>query len=74
MDETNPVTADEIEQIHANITKTMAETLKLGAETAKIQAELRYYPMVALGAIVVGGLGAAAALVVGLIKLALVLL
>lgn len=72
MAETSPVNADEIELIHANITKTMAETMKLGAETAKIQAELRYYPMVALGAIVVGGLGAGVALIAGVIKLVMV--
>lgn len=73
MAESSPVNADDIELIHANISKTIAETMKLGAETAKIQAELRYYPMVALGAIVVGGLGAGIALIAGVIKLVTVL-
>ncbi|MGF6709623.1 hypothetical protein QFZ41_000587 [Luteibacter sp. W1I16] len=63
MAEAKTVQAAELEQIHANITKTMAETMKLGAETAKIQAEQRYYPMVALGAIIVSALGAGAVVV-----------
>lgn len=70
MAEARPVNTADIELIHANISKTMAETMKLGAETAKIQAELRYYPTVALGAIVVGALGAGAAIIAGVIKLA----
>ncbi|WP_146171630.1 hypothetical protein [Luteibacter sp. OK325] len=56
-------TAD-LELIHANITKTMAETMKLGAETSKINAELRYYPLVAIGIIAVGALGTIAAVLV----------
>jgi hypothetical protein len=60
----------DLELIHANISKTMAETMKLGAETAKIQAEQKYYPMVALGAIVVGALGAGTAMIAAVIKLA----
>lgn len=70
MAEANPVNTADLELIHAQISKTMAETMKLGAETAKIQAESRYYPMVALGAIVVAGLGSATALVAAVIKLA----
>lgn len=53
------MTAAELEQIHANISEAMAETMKLGAETAKIQAEMRYYPMVAFGTIVVAVIGLA---------------
>ncbi|UPG93139.1 hypothetical protein [Luteibacter aegosomatissinici] len=70
MAEAKTVNAADLELIHANISKTMAETMKLGAETAKIQAEQRYYPMVALGAIVVGALGAGASIIAGVIKLA----
>jgi hypothetical protein len=70
MAEANPVNTADLELIHSQISKTMAETMKLGAETAKIQAESRYYPMIALGAIVVAWLGSATALVAEVIKLA----
>jgi hypothetical protein len=64
MAETRTVKTADLELIHSNITKTMAETMKLGAETAKINAELRYYPMVAFGAIAVGACGAIAEVLV----------
>lgn len=57
------------ELIQAQIATAMANTMKLGAETAKINAEARYYPIVALGAIAVSALGALAAIVAGLLKL-----
>jgi hypothetical protein len=41
------------ELIRAQLTKMMAETMKIGAETTKILQEQRYYPMIALGSIVV---------------------
>jgi hypothetical protein len=64
MAEAKTVNAADLELIHANISKTIAETMKLGAETSKINAELRYYPMVAFGALVVGVVGAVAAVLV----------
>lgn len=62
------MTKDERELIHANFSKIMAETMKLGAETAKIQEEARFYPMVALGTIAVTGIAAFATIVIALIK------
>jgi len=53
---TDPMTKAELELIHANISKTIAETMKLGAETSKINKEGRFYPIVAFGAIVAAGL------------------
>jgi hypothetical protein len=41
------------ELIRAQLTKMMAETMKIGAETTKILQEQRYYPMIAVGSIVV---------------------
>lgn len=66
MEETRAMNADDIDEIRANISKTMAETMKIGAETAKIQAESRYYPVVASGAIIVSAVGAATAIIVKL--------
>ena len=63
-----PMDKEELELIHANFSKIMAETMKLGAETARIQKEIRFYPMVALGTIAVTGLAALATLVIALIK------
>jgi hypothetical protein len=71
MTEAIPLKTEDLELIHANISKTIAETMKLGAETAKIQAESRYYPMVALGAIVVAGVSSTAAILIGVVKLIL---
>jgi aspartate-semialdehyde dehydrogenase len=44
---------EDLELIRAQINKMMAETMKIGAETTKILQEQRYYPMIALGSIVV---------------------
>ena len=62
--------SDERDLFQVEIGKLIAETVKIGAETAKIQTEQRYYPMVALGTIAVGVLGALITLVVVVIKLA----
>lgn len=67
MDEAGTVQDAELEQLRANINKTMAETMKIGAETAKVIAEQRYYPMIALGAIVVSALSAVAVLIAKLL-------
>lgn len=42
-----PMKAAELEQIHANIGKLMAETMKLSAEGEKMRRESQWYPFVA---------------------------
>lgn len=49
----------EIEQIHANIGKLMAETAKLNAEAGKMARERTLYPMMVVAGII-GALGTAA--------------
>lgn len=49
----------EIEQIHANIGKLMAETAKLNAEAGKMAREKTLYPMMVIAGII-GALGTAA--------------
>ena len=51
----------ELEQIHANIGKLMAETMKLQAEAAKITRDRAWHPFVAGAGLVLG--------IVGIIKL-----
>jgi len=48
-----------------------AETDKLNAETQKILTETRWYPIAALSAVVVAGVGGVAAIVVTAIKVML---
>lgn len=48
----------EIEQIHANIGKLMAETAKLNAEAGKMAREKKLYPMMVVAGII-GALGTA---------------
>lgn len=49
----------EIEQIHANIGKLMAETAKLNAEAGKMAREKTLYPMMVVAGII-GAFGTAA--------------
>lgn len=49
----------EMEQIHANIGKLMAETAKLNAEAGKMARERTLYPMMVIAGII-GALGTAA--------------
>lgn len=49
--------AAELEQIHATISKAIAESDKLRAETAKINAEARWYPVVAVAGIFAAAFG-----------------
>lgn len=48
----------ELEQMHANIGKLMAETAKLNAEAGKLQRERSLYPAVIFASLL-GALGAA---------------
>lgn len=57
----DPMKAAELEQIHANIGKLMAETMKLNAEGLKMRRESAWYPFVAGAGLVVA--------LVGLLKL-----
>jgi hypothetical protein len=68
MAEATPMNNADLELIRASIFKTVAEAMKLGAETSKINAELRYYRWVVLGTIAVGALGTGVAIVAGVIK------
>lgn len=52
-----------LEVERATLTKTLAEADKLNAETAKILQETRWYPLVALGAMLVGFLGGLATII-----------
>lgn len=47
----------ELEQIHANIGKLMAETAKLNAEAGKLARERTLYPMMVLAGFI-GAIGA----------------
>jgi hypothetical protein len=62
---------DEHDQIRAAISKTLAETMKIGAETSKIIAEQRYYVPIAIGTLLVSALGACGAVIAMVVKLAL---
>jgi aspartate-semialdehyde dehydrogenase len=53
MSDPSSMKEEDRELIRAQITKMMAETMKIGAETTKILQEQRYYPMIAVGTIVV---------------------
>jgi aspartate-semialdehyde dehydrogenase len=55
----------------AQIVKTKAEAAKVKAETRKILNETRWYPVAALSAVVVAGVGALAAIMVTAIKVIL---
>lgn len=50
-----------IAELIANAQRHMAESEKLRAETAKIQAESRWYPFVALAGVMLSALGVFAA-------------
>lgn len=63
MTDPTPMNDDDRELIRANLNKMMAETMKISAETTKILAEQRYYPMVALGSVIVAALGAAVVII-----------
>jgi hypothetical protein len=52
----------------ANIAKTRAEALLMHAQTRKILMEARWYPVAALSAVIVAGVGGIAAIVVTAIK------
>jgi aspartate-semialdehyde dehydrogenase len=53
MSDSSSMKEEDRDLIRAQINKMMAETMKIGAETTKILQEQRYYPMIALGSIVV---------------------
>lgn len=59
----------EIEQIHANTGKLMAETMKLQAEASKLNRERSFYPVVILTGLLSAGLGVAGALVTLWVKM-----
>lgn len=48
----------ELEQIHANIGKLMAETAKLNAEASKFALERKQFPMMVVAGLI-GAMGAA---------------
>ena len=66
---TSGPSAGELER--AEVAKMNAETDKLNAETQKILTETRWYPIAALSAVVVAGVGGIAAIVVTAIKVML---
>jgi hypothetical protein len=55
----------------ADIAKKRAETMLLHAQTRKILTETRWYPVAALSAVVVAGVGGISAVVVVAIKVLL---
>jgi hypothetical protein len=63
---TSSPTALEVER--ANVAKLRAEAEKMNAETAKILQETRWYPVAALGVVVVGSLGALATIIVAAVR------
>lgn len=66
---TSGPSAGELER--AAVAKVNAETAKLKAETHKLNTESRWYPIAALSAVVVAGVGGVAAIVVTAIKVML---
>lgn len=57
-----------LEVERATVAKLRAEAEKMNAETAKILQETRWYPVAALGVIVVGSLGALATIIVAAVR------
>lgn len=57
------------ELLRSQNSQLIAQTMKLNAEASKIMEETRYYPLIALGAIVVGALGALGTMAILVVKL-----
>ena len=64
----DPMKKDEHDPIQANLAKMMAETMKIAAETSKINKDGRVYAMITFGIIAVASVASFATIIIVILR------